>query len=143
MGSSFILVQSMYFKLAVWNENDFQVEFNMQVAFLQSLKSNQVYQLSRQFILKMDHPDSSVLFWKRYYAILLHSPSKCLARVKKCRHVWLNQNFDPSLLTNKVWLIFMGMKHFFFLKKKFQNGWLKKTVIFKTANSQNLFAKMS
>ena len=32
----------------------------------------------------------------------LHSPSKRLAWVKKCRHVWLDQNFDPSLLTNKL-----------------------------------------
>ena len=39
---------------------------------------------------------------------ILHSPSKCLAWVKKCCHVWLDQNFDPSLLTNKLWLIFMG-----------------------------------
>ena len=34
---------------------------------------------------------------------ILHSPSKCLAWVKKCCHVWLDQNFDPSLLTNKLW----------------------------------------
>ena len=31
----------------------------------------------------------------------IHSPSKCLAWVKKCRrHVWLDQNFDPTFLTN-------------------------------------------
>ena len=30
----------------------------------------------------------------------VHSPSKCLAWVKNCHQVWLNQNFDPSLLTN-------------------------------------------
>ena len=40
----------------------------------------------------------------------LHSPSKCLAWVKKCSHVWIDLNFDPSLLTNKLWLVFMGMK---------------------------------
>ena len=40
----------------------------------------------------------------------LHSLSKCLAWVKKCHHVWLDQNFDPSLLTNKLWHVFMGMK---------------------------------
>ena len=100
MGSSFILVQSMYFKLAVWNEKVFQVEFNIQAAFLQSLKNNQVYQLPRQFILKMDHLDSTVLFWKRHYVLLLHSPSNCLAWSK----------FWPwPLVTNKLWLIFMGM----------------------------------
>ena len=27
-----------------------------------------------------------------------------------------HQNFDPSLLTNKLWLVFMGMKQFFFSK---------------------------
>ena len=36
----------------------------------------------------------------------IHSPSKCLAWVKKCHHVWL----DPTLLTNKLWHVFMGMK---------------------------------
>ena len=46
----------------------------------------------------------------------LHSPSKCLAWVKKCHHVWLDQNFDLSLLTNKLWHVFMGMKHFFYIK---------------------------
>ena len=34
----------------------------------------------------------------------------CLAWVKKCCHIWLDQNFEPSLLTNKLWLIFMGKK---------------------------------
>ena len=42
--------------------------------------------------------------------LLLHSPSKCLAWVKKCCHVLLDQNFYPSFLTNKLWLFFMGMK---------------------------------
>ena len=50
-----------------------------------------------------------------------YSPSKCLAWVKKCCHVWLDQNFEPSLLTNKLWLIFMGKKQ----KKKFFS-WKKK-----------------
>ena len=67
-----------------------------------------------------------------------HSPSKCLAWVKKCCHVWLDQNFDPSLLTNKLWLIFMGKK-----QKKIQNGRLKKSAFFKIANSQNFFVKIS
>ena len=54
--------------------------------------------------------------------ITIHSPQECLVWVKKCCHVWLDQNFEPSLLTNKLWLIFMGKKHFFFLflKKKFK-----------------------
>ena len=32
----------------------------------------------------------------------LHSLSKCLVWVRKCCHVWLDQNFDPSLLTKKL-----------------------------------------
>ena len=35
-------------------------------------------------------------------SIYFHSPSKCLAWVKKCHHIWLDQNFDPSLLTKKL-----------------------------------------
>jgi hypothetical protein len=31
-----------------------------------------------------------------------------LAWVEKCHHGWLDQNFDPSLLTNKLWLVLMG-----------------------------------
>ena len=65
---------------------------------------------------------------------------------QKCRHFWLNQNFDPFLLTNKLWLIFMGKmqnKFFFFLKKKIQNGGLKKSAFFRIANSQKFFVKIS
>ena len=78
--------------------------------------------------------------------IYLHSPSKCLAWVNKCCHVWLDQNFDPSLLTNKLWLIFMGKKqkkNSFFEQKKIQNGRLKKSAFFKIANSQIFFVKIS
>ena len=32
----------------------------------------------------------------------IHSSAKCLVWVKKCCHVWFDQNFDPSLLTNKL-----------------------------------------
>ena len=39
---------------------------------------------------------------------------------------FLVSNFDPSLLTNKLWLVFIWSKNFFFLKKKIQNGRLKK-----------------
>ena len=65
----------------------------------------------------------------------VHSPSKCLAWVKICCHVCLDQNFDPSLLTNKIWLVFLG--------KKIQNGRLKKTEFFKISNSQYFFGKIS
>ena len=59
----------------------------------------------------------------------VHSPSKCLVWVKKCRHVWLDQNFDLSFLTNKLWLVFMGKKKRKIIGKKIQNGF------------QNLFMK--
>ena len=54
------------------------------------------------------------------------------------------QNFDPSILPHKFGLIFIGLKQkkFFFLEKKVQNGRLKKTEIFKIANSQNFFRKI-
>ena len=76
---------------------------------------------------------------------LLHSRSKCLVWVKKCCHIWLDQNFDPSLLTKKLWPFYMRMKQifFFFSKKKFQNGRLKKSLFSKIANSQKFFAKIS
>ena len=56
-----------------------------------------------------------------------------------------HQNFDTSLLTYKCWLIFIAMKQKknFFLKKKIQNGQLKKRSFFKMANSQYLFVKNS
>ena len=75
----------------------------------------------------------------------VHSPQECLVWVKKCCRVWLDQNFEPSLLTNKLWLIFMGKKQKknFFLEKKNQNGRLKKSAFFKIANSQNFFVKIS
>ena len=54
--------------------------------------------------------DSENFFFNEKNCLGIHSPSKCLAWVKKCCHIWLDQNFDPSLLTNKLWLVFKGMK---------------------------------
>ena len=34
--------------------------------------------------------------------MLIHSPQECLVWVKKCCRTWLDQNFDASLLTNKL-----------------------------------------
>ena len=51
-----------------------------------------------------------------------------------------------SLLTNKLWHVFMGMKQkffFFFLKKKIQNGRLKKTEFFNFVKSWAISAKIS
>ena len=55
-----------------------------------------------------------------------------------------HQNFDPSILLYKFGLILMGMKQKknFFLKKKIQNGRLKKMMFFKIANSQYFFLKI-
>ena len=47
-----------------------------------------------------------------------------------------HQNFNPSLLTNKLWLVFMKMK------QKNQNGRLKKRSFFKIANSWYFFVKI-
>ena len=58
----------------------------------------------------------------------------------------IHQNFDKSLLTYKCWLIFMRMKQKkkkFFLKKKIQNGRLKKMSFSSSANSQYFFRKIS
>ena len=60
---------------------------------------------------------------------MLHSRSKCLVWVKKCCHIWLDQNFDPSLLTKKLWPFYMRMKQkkkFFFRKKIFKMADWKK-----------------
>ena len=55
------------------------------------------------------------------------------------------ETWDPSILTHNLWLIFMGMKQknfFFFLKKKIQNGRLKKGSFFNSVNSQFFFVKI-
>ena len=49
---------------------------------------------------------SSLNVWNRWSLNYINSPSKCLVWVKKCCHLWFDQNFDPSLLTNKLWLVF-------------------------------------
>ena len=56
-----------------------------------------------------------------------------------------HQNFIPSLVCHKLWLIWIGMKgkKIFFEKKKNQIGQLKKTQIFTSANFQYFFVKIS
>ena len=57
-----------------------------------------------------------------------------------------HQNFQKSLLTNKLWHVSMGMKQkkiFFEKKKKIQNGRLKKTEFFNFAKSWAISAKIS
>ena len=65
-----------------------------------------------------------------YYSIL-HSfgqrlYGKCLPMTKWAENQVNHQNFDPSLLPKKLWLLFMGMKQKKKLKKRIQNGRLKK-----------------
>jgi hypothetical protein len=55
---------------------------------------------------------------------------------EKCCHVWLDQNFDPSLLTNKLWLVFKGME-----KKKFKMADSKK-LRFSKPPIPNIFFKI-
>ena len=59
-----------------------------------------------------NQPKSQILY-KIISPSNLHSGVQCLVWVQKCSHVWLDQNFDPSLLTNKLWLVFMGKKQKF------------------------------
>ena len=54
-----------------------------------------------------------------------------------------HQNLEPSLLTNKFWLVFMGLKQKKTLKKKNQNGWLKKTDFFQNRQYSIFFVKIS
>ena len=55
--------------------------------------------------------------------------------------VWLDKNVDPSLLTNKLWLVFMRMKQFFFVQ--INSKWpTQKSEFFKIANSQYIFLKI-
>ena len=73
---------------------------------------------------------------KRKFYNRIHSQSKCLVWVKMCCHIWLDQNFDPSLLTNKLWLVFMGMKQkniFFLEKRKQSKKYFEKLSVFESA----------
>ena len=42
---------------------------------------------------------------------------------QKCCHIWLNQNFDPSLLTNELWLVFNFYLFFWKIKWPTQKNW--------------------
>ena len=55
-----------------------------------------------------------------------------------------HQNFNPSLLSKKLWLILMGMKQFFFFFEKKYSKWpTQKNLDFQTTNSQYFFVKIS
>ena len=71
----------------------------------------------------------------------IHSLSKCLVWVKKCCHIWLDQNFDPSLLIKKLWPFYMRMKqkNFFFSKKKISKWPTEKKLIFQNRQFSKIF----
>ena len=65
-----------------------------------------------------DKDESEDKGWRKLHSVSYHQPLlwctlpvKTFGLVKRCCHVWLDQNFDPSLLTNKLRLVFVGMKH--------------------------------
>ena len=76
----------------------------------------------------------------------IHSNLPILFMVEKCHHIWLDQNSDPSLLTNKLWLFFdeeKAKKKKNSEKKKSKWPTQKKTTFFKITNSQFFFVKIS
>ena len=88
--------------------------------------------------------------WGKYEEIGKRACTKVQAKIGMYTHALLSflhsflavnhhnyKDWVPSILTHNLCLIFMGMKQFFFfLKKKIQNGRLKKRSFFKIANSQ-------
>ena len=79
-----------------------------------------------------------------YYSIL-HSFGqrlycKCLPMTKWAENQVNHQNFDPSLLPKKLWLLFMGMKQKKKLKKRIQNGRLKNLCFIKPS-ILNIFSR--
>ena len=77
------------------------------------------------------------------YGINLHSRSKCLVWVKKCCHIWFDQNFDPSLLTKKLWPFYMRMKQkkIFFFEKKNSKTPIEKKLIFQNCQFSKKFCE--
>ena len=67
----------------------------------------------------------------------LHSGAKWLIWIEKCCYDWLDQNFDPSLLTNKLW----RNEGKIIIKNEISRP--KKTELFKIANSQYFLVKIS
>ena len=73
--------------------------------------------------------------------LIIHSRSKCLVWVKMCCHIWLDQNFDPSLLTKKLWPFYMRMKqkNYFFFEKKISKWPTEKKLIFQNRQFSKFF----
>ena len=70
---------------------------------------------------------------------------KCWPKTSRARNQDNHQNLDPSLLPNRLWLLFMRMKQektIFFEKKKSKKSDSKKLCILKLA-MQHFFAKIS
>ena len=55
-----------------------------------------------QHLQPLTHSELPDTVLRPFQGKLIHSPQECLVWVKKCCHIWLDQNFEPSLLTNKL-----------------------------------------
>ena len=53
---------------------------------------------------------------------IIHTRSKCLVWVKKCCHIWLDQNFDPSLLNQETFSKWPTEKKLIFQNRQFSKN---------------------
>ena len=115
-------------KLPLWWE-----QYMNMVVFakkLKALQSQYIYLDNKLSTLVFTYADlvstGLLCLWSEQRQFLprpdIHSPSRCLVWIKKC-HVWLEQNFDPSLRTNKLWHVFMGVK-----QKRNERAYWKKLI---------------
>ena len=84
-----------------------------------------------------EHNGVKPLLWRSTYTVLHMFRQVLFWAENQDNH----QNFKKTLLSYKLWLVFMQMKHFFFFffEKKIQNGRLKKCSFSSSANSQYFF----
>ena len=80
---------------------------HLDASVISNLDMLEVLDLSNNYFMGLDQVFFDVLNRKqkprlKMVYLQVHSQSKCLVWVKKCCHVWLDQNFEPSLLTNKL-----------------------------------------
>ena len=123
-------------KLPLWWE-----QYMNMVVFakkLKALQSQYIYLDNKLSTLVFTYADlvstGLLCLWSEQRQFLprpdIHSPSRCLVWIKKC-HVWLEQNVDPSLRTNKLWHVFMGM-----MQKRIKMANSKKKSFSSLSNSQ-------
>ena len=125
------------------------------ITFICEKKESEVFLCSTTLLTIVTSHDPSFIYswsisnyWEHefYYlarAILrytLYNVILCISR----NFLETRENIKILAHPYKFELIFMGIKHFlFFFEKRIQNGQLEETEIFKIANSQNYFAKIS